>query len=203
MMSEKLFNNNIGLVEKIVNKMNYGYVDKEDLFQAGLIGLYKATKKYDEKIGGNFNSFCTIYIISEIKNELRNNKLIKINKKLIKIKRYLNENSNLSLSQISKKLNVSLELVYLATIHKNDTYSLNQTIDDDELINSIVDENNIINNDYAQIISHLDELSKLIITLKYYKNYSQSEIAKFLNCSQSKVSRIEKNALDLIRKKLL
>ena len=182
MMSEDLFNNNIGLVEKIVNKMNYGYV---------------------EKIGGNFNSFCTIYIISEIKNELRNNKLIKINKKLIKIKRYLNENSNLSLSQVSKKLNVSLELVYLATIHKNDTYSLNQTIDDDELINSIVDENNIINNDYAQIISHLDELSKLIITLKYYKNYSQSEIAKFLNCSQSKVSRIEKNALDLIRKKLL
>ena len=202
-MSEELFNNNIGLVEKIVNKMNYGYVDKEDLFQAGLIGLYKATKKYDEKNGGNFNSFCTIYIISEIKNELRNNKLIKINKKLIKIKRYLNENSNLSLSQVSKKLNVSLELVYLATIHKNDTYSLNQTIDDDELINSIVDENNIINNDYAQIISHLDELSKLIITLKYYKNYSQSEIAKFLNCSQSKVSRIEKNALDLIRKKLL
>ena len=45
-MNNDLFDNNINLVNKIVNKMNYGYVDKDDLTQAGLIGLYKATLKY-------------------------------------------------------------------------------------------------------------------------------------------------------------
>lgn len=202
-MNNDLFYNHIHLVEKIVNKMNYGYVDKDDLLQAGLIGLYKAIEKYNENINDNFISFSSIYIISEIKNELRNNKLIKLNKKIIKIKKYINENDNLSFNQISKNLNVNLELVYLATIYKNDVCSLNQIIDDDELINNIVDENNINNRHYIEIISRLDELSKLIITLKYYKNYSQTEIAKVLNCSQSKVSRIEKKALDLIKKELL
>lgn len=202
-MNNNLFDNHIYLVEKIVNKMNYGYMDKDDLFQAGLIGLYKAIKKYNESINNNFINFSTIYIISEIKNELRNNKLIKLNKKIIQIKKYLKDNENLSFSQISKNMNVSVEVVYLASIYKNDVCSLNRLVDDEELINNVIDESNKERNDLIEVISTLDELSKLIITLKYYKNYSQLEISKLLNCSQSKVSRLEKKALDLIKKKLL
>ena len=45
MMNNDLFLENIEFVKKIVNKINYGYIEKDDLYQAGLIGLYKATKK--------------------------------------------------------------------------------------------------------------------------------------------------------------
>lgn len=204
-MNDSLFDKYVYLVEKIVNKMNYGYVDKDDLFQAGLIGLYKAIEKYNEKKNenNNFISYCSVYIISEIKNELRNNKLIKLNKKIIKIKKYLKDNSNLSFNQISKNLNISIELIYLATIYKDDVVSLNQIINDEELVNNVIDYNVSFNNDYIDIINHLDEFSRLIITLKYYKNYSQEEIAKILNCSQAKISRIENKALEKIRKKLM
>lgn len=204
-MNDSLFDKYVYLVEKIVNKMNYGYVDKDDLFQAGLIGLYKAIEKYNEKKNenNNFISYCSVYIISEIKNELRNNKLIKLNKKIIKIKKYLKENSNLSFNQISKNLNISIELIYLATIYKDDVVSLNQIINDEELVNNVIDYNVSLNNDYIDIINHLDEFSRLIITLKYYKNYSQEEIAKILNCSQAKISRIENKALEKMRKKLM
>jgi RNA polymerase sigma factor (sigma-70 family) len=204
-MNDSLFDKYVYLVEKIVNKMNYGYVDKDDLFQAGLIGLYKAIEKYNEKKNenNNFISYCSVYIISEIKNELRNNKLIKLNKKIIKIKKYLKDNSNLSFNQISKNLNISIELIYLATIYKDDVVSLNQIINDEELVNNVIDYNVSFNNDYIDIINHLDEFSRLIITLKYYKNYSQEEIAKILNCSQAKISRIENKALEKMRKKLM
>lgn len=204
-MNDSLFDKYVYLVEKIVNKMNYGYVDKDDLFQAGLIGLYKAIEKYNEKKNenNNFISYCSVYIISEIKNELRNNKLIKLNKKIIKIKKYLKDNSNLSFNQISKNLNISIELIYLATIYKDDVVSLNQIINDEELVNNVIDYSVSFNNDYIDIINHLDEFSRLIITLKYYKNYSQEEIAKILNCSQAKISRIENKALEQMRKKLM
>lgn len=204
-MNDSLFDKYVYLVEKIVNKMNYGYVDKDDLFQAGLIGLYKAIEKYNEKKNenNNFISYCSVYIISEIKNELRNNKLIKLNKKIIKIKKYLKDNSNLSFNQISKNLNISIELIYLATIYKDDVVSLNQIINDEELVNNVIDCSVSFNNDYIDIINHLDEFSRLIITLKYYKNYSQEEIAKILNCSQAKISRIENKALEQMRKKLM
>ena len=204
-MNDSLFDKYVYLVEKIVNKMNYGYVDKDDLFQAGLIGLYKAIEKYNEKNNenNNFISYCSVYIISEIKNELRNNKLIKLNKKIIKIKKYLKDNSNLSFNQISKNLNISIELIYLATIYKDDVVSLNQIINDEELVNNVIDYSVSFNNDYIDIINHLDEFSRLIITLKYYKNYSQEEIAKILNCSQAKISRIENKALEKMRKKLM
>ena len=204
-MNDSLFDKYVYLVEKIVNKMNYGYVDKDDLFQAGLIGLYKAIEKYNEKKNenNNFISYCSVYIISEIKNELRNNKLIKLNKKIIKIKKYLRDNSNLSFNQISKNLNISIELIYLATIYKDDVVSLNQIINDEELVNNVIDCSVSFNNHYIDIINHLDEFSRLIITLKYYKNYSQEEIAKILNCSQAKISRIENKALEKMRKKLM
>ena len=62
-MNNDLFDNNINLVNKIVNKMNYGYVDKDDLTQAGLIGLYKATLKYKKEINNNFISFWRYFFI--------------------------------------------------------------------------------------------------------------------------------------------
>lgn len=200
-MNNDLFDNNINLVNKIVNKMNYGYVDKDDLTQAGLIGLYKATLKYKKEINNNFISYASIYIINEIKDELRNNKLIKLNKNIIKIKKYLYEHENLSLSQVANNLNVSIDSVNLALIYKKDIVSLNEVIDEEELIDNIEDKYEKYN--YLSEILKLDSLSKKILILKYYKNYSQSEISKLLNCSQSKVSRIETKALRIIKNKLL
>lgn len=200
-MNNELFDNNINLVNKIVNKMNYGYVDKDDLTQAGLIGLYKATLKYKKEINNNFISYASIYIINEIKDELRNNKLIKLNKNIIKIKKYLYEHENLSLSQVANNLNVSIDSVNLALIYKKDIVSLNEVIDEEELIDNIEDKYEKYN--YLSEILKLDSLSKKILILKYYKNYSQSEISKLLNCSQSKVSRIETKALKIIKNKLL
>lgn len=202
MMNNNLFDEHIYLVNKIVNKMNYGYVDKDDLYQAGLIGLFKATKKFNKEINDNFISFSTIYIISEIKNELRTNKLIVLNKKIIKIKKYLNNNidSKLTISELSNNLNESKEMIHLGLIYQNDICSLNEINNEEEMINSIEDKNN--KDIYIDEIMKLDSISKVIILLKYYKNYNQTEIAKIMNCSQSKISRIEKNALDIIKKRL-
>ena len=197
-MNDYLFDDYIGLVRKIVNKMDYGYIDKDDLFQAGLIGLYKASLKYDESINKNYISFSSVYIVNEIKNELRNNKLIKLNKKIIKIKKYLKNNENLTFAQVAKNLNETHETVYLSSVYGNDIKRL------DDMNNEIEDStHNIYHKDILTQISLLEKKEKEVLILRYYKNYSQSEVAKILKCSQSKISRIEKSALNIIKNKML
>ena len=89
----------------------------------------------------------------------------------------------------------------MGLIYQNDICSLNELNEDEEMIERIPD---IKNEDkYIDIISNLDFLSKMIVLLKYYRNYNQSEISKILNCSQSKVSRIEQKALEIIKKQLI
>ena len=205
MMNNDLFLENIDFVKKIVNKLNYGYIEKDDLYQAGLIGLYKATKKYDKTLNDNFLSYASIYILSEIKNELRCNKLIKLNKKIIKIKKYLRNHdiNNKSIDEIANELSVEKELVFSGLEYINDLTSLNEVKENEELINYVSDSNiDYERSYYKYYIDKLDYLSKEIIIMKYYKNYSQSEIAKILKCSQSTISRIEKRALEIIKKKI-
>jgi len=204
-MNNDLFLNNINFVKKIIKKFDYGYLEKDDLYQAGLIGLYKACKQYKDNLNNNFLSFASIYIISEIKNELRTNKLIKKNKKIIKVKKYLQDEqyNKKSIEDIADELNVNKELVFITLDHYNDITSLNEIKENEELINNISYNNEDSNKKYYEYyIDKLDYLSREIIILKYYKNYSQSEIAKILKCSQSTISRIEKKALNIIKQKI-
>lgn len=205
-MNNDLFLDNINLVNKIVNKMSYGYIDKDDMKQAGLIGLYKATKHYNELINDNFNQYASIYIINEIKNELRTNKLIILNKNILKVKKYIKTNniSYKTIDDIALELNVSKDVVYYGIDYLNDISSLNEKVEDDELIDFVSETNNNYN-DYNNLYYYVDQLETMckdVIILKYYKNYTQAEIAKELNCSQSTVSRLEKNALKIIKSKI-
>jgi len=71
----------------------------------------------------------------------------------------------------------------------------------DELIELIPDSSyeSINNEDLLLLLQQLDPLSKKIIYLKYYCNYTQSEIAKILDTTQSTISRLEKKALEKMK----
>lgn len=192
MKNDDLFNNHLNLVYKIVSKMDYGYIEKDDLLQAGLYGLYKASINYNKKISNNFINYASFYIISEIKNELRTNKLITNSKKICKIHKalLLDENKKKSVDELSILLDCKKEDILLAIDY-------NETIIDNDSI--YIDDNHLLKNEYMILISKLDDISRKIIIYKYFKNYSQKEIANKLKCSQSKVSRLEQIALNFIR----
>ncbi|NLD26055.1 MAG: hypothetical protein GX661_01695, partial [Acholeplasmataceae bacterium] len=84
-----LFSAHIDLVAKIVNKLNYHFPNKDDLMQVGLMGLYAASKNYNPDLQVKFNTYATYYILGEIKKELRKNSLVRLNKEIYRIIRYL------------------------------------------------------------------------------------------------------------------
>lgn len=195
----ELFDNNIGLVYNIANKMNYGYIDKDDLIQAGLSGLYEASLKYDNKINNNFACFASIFIISAIKKEMRENKLIVLSKEIIKIKKEIKKYENKTIKEIAEELKVSEDNVLLALNYNKSIESLNKEDEGKELIDLVPDTSN--HNDLLKYaVKKLESNLQEIIILKYYKAYSQKHIAKILKCSQAKVSRLESIALKTIKK---
>ena len=81
MNKEQIINENVGLIYMIAKK--FYNVSKEDLFQAGVLGLLKAYQNYDESYGAKFTSFAYTYIYGEMYT-LANNRQIKINKDISK-----------------------------------------------------------------------------------------------------------------------
>ena len=79
-MNECLFYDNVNLVFRIVNRLNYNFHDKDDLIQAGLMGLNQASIHFDPTKNASFPTYATYYIIGEIKKEIRNNRPIKLSK---------------------------------------------------------------------------------------------------------------------------
>lgn len=197
-MSNELFDNNINLVKAIVNRMNYGYVDKEDLMQAGLMGLFYATRNYNSNLNTSFSTFATTYIIGEIKKELRENKLIKLSKDIIRIIKKLKEEENISIDEAAFKLNTTKENIIIALNYKDSNISLNQEREDLELVDLVEEENRI--DKFKHVIQELDNDMSEVIVLKYFKGYSQMEIAKKTGRTQSKISRMEKEAIKRMRK---
>lgn len=179
------------LIYKIAHRMDYGYIDKEDLIQAGFIGLMQAFNRFNKEKSNNFISYASVYIINAMKEELRNNKLIVLNKEIISLIRQIKSNEELSFDDLSQKLNVSKDKIYLAFLYKDKIQSLDQV--DGSMIDNI--QSNISYNEITDKISLLKDDDRKLIYYKYFYNYNQSEIAKRFNVSQSTVSRLEKKAL--------
>ena len=188
-----LFNDNIGLVSLFVERLDYGYVEKEDLFQAGLMGLFEATKKYNANCGVKFSSFASYYIIGAIKKELRENRLIKYNKAICKVKREIaKQDDNYNIEMLREKTNVSENII-------KDIYLNNLEIIkyDELLVDTIKEKENSI---FKYMKDSLDGIFYDVIKKRYIDNLSQVEISLELNISQSKVSRIEKIGLQKLKR---
>ncbi len=152
----KLFNDNTYLVDGLIKKMYSLSGIKEDLRQVGLMGLYQAALKFDRSKGVKFTTFATYYILGEIKKELRENKLIKLNTDVYKISKLIKEGSNIKdlqnmgFSKDNIYLGLTYDDTYLIKIEENKLDYLNNNSKREPFFNKIKD---ILPKDLYKIIS--------------------------------------------------
>lgn len=188
---DELFLENIDLVDRIINKLYYYNYLRDDLRQVALMGLFKAVNKYNDEYGVLFSTYASYFIIGEIKRELRNNKLIKTGKKVTKVITLLHD--NYTLKEIKEITGFADDIIYTGLMYKDNIKSCE--VESIDLIKS--SSNDSFLNDLEIILK--GDLLK-VIKLKYVKNLSQKEISEIMNISQASVSRIEKKALEILRK---
>ena len=219
---EKLIQENNGLIWSIVKRFSGRGYELEDLYQIGTIGFIKSIKRFDTSFDVRLSTYAVPYILGEIKRFIRDDGSVKVSRSIkelvVKIKeiqeRYIKEKGEeVSINQIAKELKTSKEEIALALDSLNPVVSIYESTsskDEDGLniidrIKSQKDEAEEIANKITirDMISSLDDRDKKIILLRYFKNNTQSQVAKIMGISQVQVSRIEKRILDSMKQKII
>lgn len=211
-----LIEKNSGLVKKIAWKFTASGAEIEDLIQIGYIGLLKAINKFDCKYNVMFSTYAVPLILGEIKGTFRDGGQLKVSRSLKteinemnKIKERLMEQLGRSpkISELAKEMKITTEhLIELSEAEKEITgvVSLESLKTDLVIEQNVYDspEDRLDNLVLKEEIKQLEKKEKEIVLLRYFKDMTQSETGKILGISQVQVSRIEKKAIEKIRKKM-
>ena len=212
---EEFVKKNLGLVHSCANRFRGRYIEYDDLFSAGCIGLLKAIDGFDESRGLMFSTYAVPAILGEIKRLFRDGGALKVSRSLKELsmrlvrerERFMKQKgAELSLSQLSELLEVPIETVVEAlnvsippmslTVHDEDGESqLDIPVD-------IIDEQIADSLSLSEVIKTLDENDQQLIIMRYYQNKTQTQTAASLGMTQVQVSRREKKLLQKLRYKL-
>ena len=218
----KLILGNLRLVLSVISKFNVKNESPDDLFQVGCIGLIKAIDNFNLELDVRFSTYAVPMIIGELRRFQRDNTAVRVSRGMCDLAyRALTAKEQLiterqrepSVREIADRLNVDEREVSEAIEAIVEPVSLfdNAWGDGDDsscIIDRIADESE---NDESLVesITLKEALKKLsqkemgIIDRRFYKGKTQMEIADEIGISQAQVSRIEKSAIDKLRKYML
>lgn len=216
---EELVSGNLKLVLSILRSFNRGDINLDDLFQVGVIGLIKAIDNFDLSYGLKLSTYAVPLIIGEIKRYIRDNTAMRVSRsikdlayQIIKFKdEYMAEHGvEASSSIIAEALGIEEYQVAFALDALKDPASIFEPIYNDGgdtiyLFDQIADVKEK-NSDKDMLISlrrallKIKEREKSILLERFIVGKTQMEIADELRISQAQVSRIEKSAIENVRK---
>lgn len=216
---EKFIKGNLRLVLSVIQRFNNRGENVDDLFQVGCIGLIKAIDNFDLGQNVRFSTYAVPMVIGEIRRYLRDNNSIRVSRSLrdiaykalqVRDKLITTNNKEPNISEIAKELNLPREDVVFALDAIQDPISLFEPIyhDGGDAIfvmdqisdNKNIDDSWIENISIKQALQKLNDREKLILNLRFFEGKTQMEVADEIGISQAQVSRLEKTALNHMRK---
>lgn len=210
---ETLIIENIPLIKSIVKRFK-GRLEYDDLMQLGSMGFVKAILGFKEDFGVRFSTYAVPLIFGEIKRFLRDDGTIKVSRwaKVLasKIAKYVDEQQKIgapepTVDELAETLGVEKQDIVFAMETSQFTLSLSESIDDDgspledRIAGGKSPDDNLDNIMLKDSIASLPDREKKIIILRYFRDKTQSEVAKELGISQVQVSRIETKILQKIK----
>ena len=217
---ERLVNGNLKLVLSIIKKYNNGKYDMNDLFQIGCVGLIKAVDNFDISFGVQFSTYAVPLILGEVKRFIRDSKEVRVARsirdnayKILQFKDdYLLKNGMEPTNEIiCKSLNISDYELQLSLDSLKEPMSIFEPIYNDGgdtiyLFDQVEDKDSSCDLDIRlavdKAISNLNEREQFILDQRFVIGKTQMEIAEEIGISQAQISRLEKNALQRVRKQL-
>ena len=218
---EKLVTDNLGLIWNIIKRFKGRGTEQEDLFQIGCIGLIKAIDNFDVTQNVKFSTYAVPMIIGEVRRYLRDNNAIRVSRSLrdtaykaIYAKEALmkKQETEPTLEEISKMIDVPPKDIVFALDAIQSPVSLYEPVyseggDTLYVMDQISDKKNKESNwvehlSLKDALSHLPERENHIIKLRYLEGKTQMEVANEIHISQAQVSRLEKNALKIMKNHL-
>jgi RNA polymerase sporulation-specific sigma factor len=218
---EALINGNLRLVLSVIQKFTNRGENADDIFQVGCIGLIKAIDNFNTELGVMFSTYGVPMIVGEIRRYLRDNSPVRVSRsirdtayKVLQMKeKLMNETQREPTpEEIATALGIKREDVVIAMDAVVDPVSLYEPIYNESGdavcgMDQIGDTKNTDESWLEQIaiteaIDRLSEREKHILSLRFYEGKTQMQVASEVGISQAQVSRLEKNAINQIKKDL-
>jgi len=218
---ERLIAGNLRLVLSVIQKFTNRGENVDDLFQVGCIGLIKAIDNFNTDLDVRFSTYGVPMIVGEIRRYLRDNSSMRVSRsmrdtayKVLQAKeKFMNEHQREpTIEEISKMLELKREDVVFALDAISDPVSLYEPVYSDGgdticVMDQVKDSKNTDESWLEQIalkeaISHLSERERHILSLRFFEGKTQMEVSAEVGISQAQVSRLEKNAINQIKKNL-
>ena len=216
---KEFINGNLRLVLSVIQRFYGRGENADDLFQIGCIGLIKSIDNFDLTQGVQFSTYAVPMIIGEIRRYLRDNNTIRVSRsvrdlayKTLQYKERFNKEKGRepTIEEIAKELGVEREDIAFSLDAIQDPLSLQEPVYNNESENIFImdqvkdpknsDEKWTENMTIEEAMKKLGEKEKKIITKRYFDGRTQMEVADEIGISQAQVSRLEKNALEQIKK---
>ena len=216
---EKLINGNLRLVLSVIQRFCGRGENADDLFQVGCVGLIKAIDNFDTSLDIQLSTYGVPMIIGEVRRYLRDNNMVRVSRsvrdlayKVLQAKEKLTRQNGKepNIEELAKELNVEKEEIVLSLDAIQDPVSLQEPVYNDGTDNlSIMDQvsdkkntdelwaENITMN---EALKKLNDKERMIIDKRFFMGRTQMEVADEIGISQAQVSRLEKTAIDHMRR---
>ena len=219
---EEFIKGNLRLVLSVIKRFSSSNENVDDLFQIGCIGLMKAIDNFDITLNVKFSTYAVPMIMGEIRRFLRDNSSIRVSRsikdtayKAIYTKENMMKKSlrEPTLAEVAKEVGVSKEeIVYALDAIQNPMSLYDPVYSDGEdtlyVMDQISDKKNKEENwvehlSLSEAMKQLNPRENEIIILRFFEGKTQMEVAELIGISQAQVSRLEKNALNVMKRFLL
>lgn len=218
---EALIDGNLRLVLSIIQRFSTRKENMDDLFQVGCIGLIKAIDNFNVELDVKFSTYAVPMIIGEIRRYLRDNNSIRVSRSVRDLAyRALQAREEITketfqeptIEQIAQRINEKTEAIVSALEAISEPVSLYEPVFNDsgdslfimDQLRDTSSDDEIWIEDIAlkEALKTLNEREKRIIDMRFFAGKTQSEIAKEIGISQAQVSRLEKCALERLKKQI-
>ena len=217
---ERILESNLNLVRSIVHRFtNRGY-EWDDLFQIGCIGLLKYIERFDQNFSVKFSTYDVPMIIGEIRRFIRDDNPIKVSRPIKELAYKVHKTQERlqgtlgrepTITEISKELSLApqeivsaLEAIQPQVSLYEQAYQGNEGGDTIHLLDQVMladgqDSSYFEKLALKEVLARLPVKERTVIYLRFFADKTQAEIAAAIGLSQVQVSRIEKQALKIIR----
>lgn len=218
---EELVSGNLRLVLSVVQRFSGRGESMDDLFQVGCIGLMKSIDNFNLSLNVRFSTYAVPMIIGEIRRYLRDNSTIRVSRSMRDIayralqakEAYVREHQREpTIDELAKLLELPREEIVFALDAIMDPVSLYEPVfegsgDSVCVMDQVGDLRNTDEHWLDQIalqeaMEQLSEREQRILAMRFFEGRTQMEVAGEIQISQAQVSRLEKNALERIRRQM-
>ena len=212
---------NMRLVLSICQRFIKRKENPDDIFQVGCVGLLKAINNFDCSLNVKFSTYAVPMIIGEIRRFLRDNSSVRVSRsirdtayQILKSREKLSKGKvdEPTIEEIAQDLGIEYKDVVYALDAISEPCSMFDPVYNDgqetvRIMDQIGDSKNNQDEwieDFAlkDALKNLNKREKQILMLRYYLGKTQIEVSEQVGISQAQVSRLEKTAIENMRKNL-